>query len=118
MGPHELLAMSGLIVNVELQALQVPGLDNNVLQQFGEHVWWNARRVGWAFDPQYDGGIESITIDARYANIANTNIIRGRPNGTTRRATNAKRTTIATAWTSGRRFNAHANYNNGSKTIF
>jgi hypothetical protein len=51
--------------------------------------------------------MQSITTYARYASIANTNIS-GRPNGTI----------IVATWTSGRRFNAHANYNNGNITMF
>jgi hypothetical protein len=55
--------------------------------------------------------MEFIAINASYTNIANINIIRGRPNGTTTNIVYAKRITIKAAWISGREFtNALANY--------
>jgi hypothetical protein len=44
-------------------------------------VWWIAKKVGWVFDLQHGGGIESVTIDVSYASIENISIIKGRPNG-------------------------------------
>jgi len=42
---------------------------------------WIARRVGRVPNPQYDGAMESLAINASYISIANLNITRGRPSG-------------------------------------
>jgi hypothetical protein len=55
--------------------------------------------------------MEFIATNASYASIANVNIIRGSPNGTTRRVVYAKRIRTRVAWINGRKFmNALANY--------
>ncbi len=66
---------------------------------------------GWVSNLQHARIMEFIATNASYASIANVNIIRGRPNGSTRRVVYAKRITTRVAWISGREFmNAMANY--------
>jgi hypothetical protein len=62
--------------------------------------------------------MESLATNSNYTSIANPNITRHRPSGTTTWVVLAKWATSRAAWTSGGEFNALAKYNHGNKINF
>jgi len=118
--PHELIAMSNLFLNVGLQGGQVFGLINNVLHgnlmnlcvglQGGLGGFSTLKMMGYV--------MESLATNSNYTSIANPNITRCRPSGTTTWVVLAKWTTSRATWTSGGESNALTRYNHGNKINF